>query len=306
MIRYFKNTEINKTKWDITISKSYNRLPFALSWYLDIVSPNWDALIFGDYEEIMPITKRTKFGITYLCQPILCPRLGVFSTIKSHMFCVDDYMIAITSKFKKAEIALNEKNFISTSIHHSIKTEVRFSQEQRFESAYSDIQNKYSKSHKKNINKFINDSTCEVIKASSYLDFFQYKNVALKEIGFRWDKYNKRVYLEVIKKLSEKGKIEIFYGVDEFKKVIGGICLLKYDFDRYSFQTFSTNIGRRNGLVFFLIDKIFNENSDKIIDFMGSSIPGIRYRNMGFDCSEIEYNFIKMNRLISIFTNFKS
>jgi hypothetical protein len=56
MIKYLKHKEINKEKWDKCISSSHNKIIYALSWYLDVVSPNWDGLIKGDYEAVMPIS----------------------------------------------------------------------------------------------------------------------------------------------------------------------------------------------------------------------------------------------------------
>ncbi len=66
-IIYLKNDEIDVVKWDLCIAKAANALPYAYSWYLDIVAPSWDALIYGDYEVVMPLANKTRFWQSYIC-----------------------------------------------------------------------------------------------------------------------------------------------------------------------------------------------------------------------------------------------
>jgi len=80
MIRHLRHSEIDKEKWDAALSKCHQPLLFAQSWYLDLVSPKWGALIRGDYEEMMPLPVKSKFGFKYLVQPNFTAQLGVFST----------------------------------------------------------------------------------------------------------------------------------------------------------------------------------------------------------------------------------
>jgi hypothetical protein len=61
LITYLKHTEIDKYKWDACITRASNSLVYAYSWFLDVVSPNWDALILDDYTAVMPITHRKKY-----------------------------------------------------------------------------------------------------------------------------------------------------------------------------------------------------------------------------------------------------
>src|SRR6056297_1897646 len=78
MINYYLHKNIDKQKWDNCIQHAHNELIYAYSWYLDIVSPHWDALIQGDYEMVMPLPKKRKYRITYLIQPLFTQQLGIF------------------------------------------------------------------------------------------------------------------------------------------------------------------------------------------------------------------------------------
>ena len=55
-IHYLTNREIDKIKWDECIDKADNGLVYAYSFYLDHMAKQWDALVWNDYEAVMPLT----------------------------------------------------------------------------------------------------------------------------------------------------------------------------------------------------------------------------------------------------------
>lgn len=81
MYRFVPHWQINKRDWDECIAESPQRTLYAFSWYLDIVSPRWDAVVherMGRYEAVMPLPARKKFTFRYLWQPLFTQQLGVF------------------------------------------------------------------------------------------------------------------------------------------------------------------------------------------------------------------------------------
>ena len=60
MLRHIKHADIDKVKWDSVTLNSANGLIYNLSSYLDVVAPNWEALILGDYKAIMPLPVKKK------------------------------------------------------------------------------------------------------------------------------------------------------------------------------------------------------------------------------------------------------
>jgi len=69
MIKYLKHTEINYAAWDACVKQSPNALLYAYSWFLDMAADQWDALVYGNYDAVMPLPWRKKWGIQYLYQP---------------------------------------------------------------------------------------------------------------------------------------------------------------------------------------------------------------------------------------------
>ncbi|MGZ3950491.1 MAG: hypothetical protein ACXVBZ_03805, partial [Flavisolibacter sp.] len=77
-IYYKRRHEVEIDKWDRCISGSSNGLIYAYSYYLDATADNWDALVLNDYQAVMPLPWRKKFGVFYLYQPSFAAQLGVF------------------------------------------------------------------------------------------------------------------------------------------------------------------------------------------------------------------------------------
>ena len=96
MIKFYENKEIDKQKWDSCLDQSENAKIYVYSWYLDIVSPNWVALIKGDYKVVFPLPAKKKLGVSYISQPLFTQQLGLFSSENSNN--VDAFLRAIPKK----------------------------------------------------------------------------------------------------------------------------------------------------------------------------------------------------------------
>ena len=108
-IQYLTYQQINKTKWDACINQADNGLIYACSFYLDAMAKNWDALVLGNYEAVMPLTWNKKYGIHYLYQPAFTACLGVFGKCL-HAQTVAAFLQAVPAKFKYWDIYLNPGN----------------------------------------------------------------------------------------------------------------------------------------------------------------------------------------------------
>jgi Acetyltransferase (GNAT) domain len=82
-IQFLPRTTLDPLRWDACVAASPDNLIYAQSWYLDIVCPRWAGLVIlaenGDYEAVMPVPLRRKFGQWVVHQPLFCQFLGVFA-----------------------------------------------------------------------------------------------------------------------------------------------------------------------------------------------------------------------------------
>ncbi|MCE7956103.1 MAG: hypothetical protein DYH00_10620 [Bacteroidetes bacterium CHB6] len=191
-IVFHQHNEIDKQKWDEVIASSHNSLPYAYSWYLDCVCPNWNALVGDDYQYVFPLTANTKFGIKYLYQPYFAQQLGLFSKHNISPDQVISFLKAIPDFYKLIEINLNFANTVSDS---GFQVSKRKNFELQLDKPYTEIKKFYSDNQKRNIAKaeksglFVTDK----ITIRQVIDFFKHdKGVGLdtmKEICkrcYRW------------------------------------------------------------------------------------------------------------------------
>jgi hypothetical protein len=74
--------EINDTYWNALLDECTHPVVYAYSWYLDVVSPHWQALILPQtdgYRAVMPLPVRKKWGLLVVQQPLFCQFLGIFA-----------------------------------------------------------------------------------------------------------------------------------------------------------------------------------------------------------------------------------
>jgi len=110
MIRYLTHSQIDKKKWDECIRDAFNGIIYAYSWYLDIVSENWEALVDNDYERVFPLTVKKKWNINFLYQPLFAKQLGIISKSILTEDVVHLFLDAIPNKFRFGRISLNTLN----------------------------------------------------------------------------------------------------------------------------------------------------------------------------------------------------
>ena len=108
MIQYLEHKAIDRTKWDALVAQ--HGMIYAQSWYLDIVHPDWEALVLDDYEALMPLTGGRKFGVHYLFQPFFVQQLGIVSRRPLSPEAQSEFLLSIPKKYRFAEIRLNESN----------------------------------------------------------------------------------------------------------------------------------------------------------------------------------------------------
>ena len=263
MIKLYANNEIDKRKWDICVADSQNGLIYAYAWYLDIVSPNWSALIKEDYKAIFPLPIKKKLGISYISQPLFTQKLGLFSV--NDLEDVKSFLKAIP---KKVWIR-------SLQIHNQLdnaKTKDNF--ELDISDDVEEVRKKYSQNVKRNLKKAAqHDLQIKKCESSELIQLF--KENKGKEVA----ELNSKAYstlLELLDKIQQKEKGNCL-GVYKEGKLISAAfftnCLKKSVF----LFSASNKTAKEIGANHFLIDT-YIENFKKdslILDFEGSMIPSL-------------------------------
>lgn len=290
---YIKHNAIDFVKWDRCVETCENHLPYCYSWYLNIVSPGWDALVLGEYEKIFPLTFRTKARIKYLYQPYFTQQLGLYGNgIKETD--VSDFLKAIPKKFKFIEINLNSFCHLNAK-EYSCKLKVTHYLD--LNKKYAEIFSSFNDNTKRNIRKaeklnlIFNDKG----KIKSLINLFQ--ETAGKKTELKKKDYQ---VLESIIKTAVNNKSGKIYEIrDTENNLQAGLFLLSSKNIGINLFNASSSLGKKNSAMFFLLNELFKLYSGNNItfDFEGSEIAEVARFYKGFGGVAVQYPYIKLNRL---------
>jgi hypothetical protein len=283
MVDYKKHRDIDKKRWDAVLESSSNRLVYATSWYLDVVSPGWDALVEDDYKSIMPLPAKKKYGIPYLIQPKFIQQLGIFSPNPIDIELVKEFLTAIPKKFVWQQFNWNSKNFMN-GIR---RVGIRDNYELQLSGSYDNIRQKNSENTQRNIAKSIKSEICAE-KMNSFCGFHE-----LYRINSKLKQDDRSIFqLQRIIDLSiSKNFGEIVLARNKKKEIIAGAFFLT-GFERIIYlNSFVSEEGYKGSAMFLIMDEMIRKNaaSSKVFDFEGSMIPGIARFFSGFGGSKTEY-----------------
>jgi hypothetical protein len=292
MIRYLSHKEIDKEKWDNTIKESFNGIIYALSWYLDAVSPNWEALVMDDYQAVMPLTCNQKFGIKYLRPPSITQQLGVFSKVDKDKFSIDAFIKAIPLKFKWIDIHLNHYNQ-----YHGLGLSEHKNFELSLEVDYQTLYKAYSLNTRRNLKKSEEEGLelMLVDEIEPLIELFK-KNKGAQLASVK-EKYYNALRL-VFKQCGHRHLAKAYMVLKNGEAIAGALF---YVFKGRAIFIFSASSaeGKKSKAMFFLIDNFIKDNASKslLLDFEGSNIESLANFYKNFGAVNVAYPTLRINRL---------
>lgn len=297
MIQYLQHNQIDKTKWDATIAECGNI--YAYSWYLDVVHPEWEALIEDDYQSVMPLTGRKKFGVNYLFQPYFVQQLGVFSKAPLSPEKTEEFLNAIPKKYRFAEIRLNESNtfnegFQGVEYHRNVLLDLN--------QDYEAIHANYHQNTKRNLTK------AEANNLQIVNTVIPYHVVALfrDNRGALLDKWGDAEYnvMTHLAQVAQQRQSAFILGVTE--KGVGELLCAAIFMKTANRITFLFSGLKQEGkdkqAMTFLLDYVIQKFANQPItfDFEGSDDENLARFYLGFGGNEVKYPSYSFNRLSSL------
>ncbi len=278
-------------------------MPYALSWWLDVVEPRWDALIMGDYEAVMPLTWNRKFGIPYLYQPFFTQQLGVFSPKEINPKQTCDFLAAIPERFKYIDINLNSQNYLNCK---DFQPRLKKNYTLDLSPSYDKLFASYHKSFRRNISKV----TSSDLSVKPGPDAFVFVNFIQNCLNEKLAAVKKNFYekmQKIIDQTLRNGTGKILGAYDLNGNLLAAGWFIESS-GRYTLPvSASTPEGKKQLAIYLLIDHEIRLKAESglIFDFEGSNIPGIAYFNSGFGAKESTYPAILKNNLPWILRLFK-
>lgn len=292
-IQYLSHHSIDKQKWDNCITRSANGLIYGYSFYLDNMACQWDALIAGDYEVVMPLTWNRKWGIHYLYQPFLTAQLGVFGNALSPEL-LESFLQAIPSKFRYWDFYLNHGNVFSLK-QFDLYGRSNF---------VLDMNKPYEKLHgayRENIQR--NIKRAQQTGCSGTKDFDADKVIELAVEQMRIYGNESADNVERFRKLYQQlyqQKKAITYGILSASGQLISSAVFLYSRNRaYYILVGNHPDGRTIGASHALIDNFIKDHANKplLLDFEGSDIRNLAFFYSSFGATEEKFAGIRLNKL---------
>jgi hypothetical protein len=295
MIRYLRNAEIDRTRWDECLRNSTFRRIYAYSWYLDIVCPDWDALVADDYRIIMPLTHNSRYGIRYLFQPFFAQQLGPFSNGTIDLKEFSDFFRMMTDAFRFAEIQVNSGvDFVPAGW----KVRLRVNNELPLGKEYQAIYEGYARNTKRNLKKAsASGLTAGPAPSPETLVSLFRNNFGKKEGKLKTVHYERMNNL--IKILMSRG-MAITEGIYTRNGTLqAAACLVKDELRHYFLFAASAEEARESGAMFMLIDRYIQAHagSGGLLDFEGGNEPSLGRFYKGFGAIPVTYSALSYNAL---------
>lgn len=287
-LSYIKHNDIDKRKWDDCLSASPNDLIYAHSFYLDIMSPGWHALVMNDYESVMPLTWRKKAGIKYLYQPSFTQQLGVFGSDAFNDESVKLFMTKAFSLFSFSEINLNFAN----KYEGADKQKMNFILDLNL--PFTEIEKKFRKDIVKEIPKL----------KLLYLPSSDFNSAILLFQQLYAGKIflSKTIYARLsllCAAIHKRGELMVRKVAGENGDILSIAIIFVYNKRLYYILSATTFTGRNLKANYHLLYNLIKEFSGKhfILDFEGSDIPSIQFFYKKFGPAAQPYPFVRHNGL---------
>jgi hypothetical protein len=294
-IHYLRRQEIDLAKWDRCVKNAPNGWLCARSFFLDGIGA-WDALICGDYDHIMPLPKKRKYGLSYVYIPPFTGQLGIIGAGPVSQELTDQFISAIPASFSLADILLNEQNpgCSLTGIRSAKRTNYVIPLQETYASVYD----RYSGDAKKNIRRTqaFQLSICSDIRIDIVIEMYK-EAYGKKNRHISQSDFNR---LAILGKQCMEQDNGFTIGIrNKANELVASAFFGKDEKRIYYILGAPNQQGRESNAVHSLIDEVIKRyaGSGLAFDFEGSDIPSVAQFYRKFGPEAMEYDLVRVNRL---------
>jgi hypothetical protein len=288
-IQYLQRKDIDEEAWNRCIDTAENGLIYAYTYYLDAMCTAWDALVLNNYEAVMPLPWRKKWGIKYVYPPAFTQQLGIFGnriTKTLHLKSLD----LVREKFAFGEYFFNYHN----QPLGLQKTNFVLNLNQN----YSSIRQNYKSDLLKNLKR----SNRHKLRYQSSSNYQNAVTLFQLEYSSRISHVSANDYKNlniILKELQKRDQLIIREVLDEKKEILAISVCPKDNKRIYFLLSVTVNNGRSKQANHFLLDQLIKEFSGNplLLDFEGSDIAGIAHFYKNFGAEQQKYFFYRWNQL---------
>ncbi|CAG5072063.1 hypothetical protein DYBT9623_04001 [Dyadobacter sp. CECT 9623] len=298
--------EINDAAWNRLVEKSTQSIIYAFTFYLDLVCADWKALVWssaGEYETIMPLPVRRKWGFEIIYQPHFCQYLGVFS------------QRPVTAEEITAFLAQLNKHYRYISAYHfnpdnhevlrsqlsqiaGIEVEEQETHWLPLDQQYEKIANGYSRDRVRNLKRSEKSRWRYSVSNHIHPLIFLFVNHHARRIPGGVSHASYQTLEALFKSLSRMQCCDLWYAHRD-GVIHAGILMIRFRGKAVFLFNAADEIGRKDNARTFLLDSYIklHAESDLIFDFESPMKSSIASFYKSFGSTTVPFWKISKNRL---------
>jgi hypothetical protein len=298
LIQHLQHHQLDFNKWDACVFRDSNADPFLLSSWLNVVSPDWSALVADDYAAVFPVFIQKKLSWSFFDLPNFVQKITIYGD--------SSYTGAIAQKLRNIQNGIDYVCYTTDEIFLDPSTEITDRRHQilqlregiRFP----------TKVWGRNIRK---------AEASGFTDLTDvpvevFVTALKKELIEKGNPYKNGDY-RLLETLAIKSLAEGYGFIKGIKDEKGtftcGQFYLYITGKMYLVACFSNERAREHSLLHYILYKIiqqkYESDTTMRVHFGGSNIPVIADFNKNFGAADEQFVLIYRNRLPFWFRIFK-
>lgn len=289
-IRHLTRKEIEPFRWDRCVEESGLGIAFGFSHYLDAMAEDWDGLVVGDYEAVMPVPTRTKFGIRYAYPPRFMGPNPIY-TRTGRAVSVDEIIRTVGRVFPFSDLQIAAPPH-ETDLPHTVRRNHLLP----LPCAYEEIRAGYrptcrnllSKAAREDISVEKGSATDEAIRRAARDGMM--KGCSGSDL---------KRFRTLCRELVRRGACHTLSAVDRSGDPLSMAVFFTTERRIHYMSSWTGDEGRRTGASRMVIDAVVREHAGtgRILDFVGSDMPGIASFFEGFGAASRDYLLVRQNRL---------
>lgn len=294
------HTAFSLSRWDAFIAASPQRVVYAYSWHLEVVSPYWQALVLeeaGEWKAVMPLPVQQKWGLNVVQQPFYCQFLGIFTAPSVELTSVQNaFLEALSTHFRY--VSSYSGRFLREQLPPQFERQRCYTHLFPLDAPYPTLRQRYSPDRRMNLRRAQNfgwelqDSR----EIDPMIQLFQENHAANIQGGVAETAYE--LLQKVTMALQNHQAAQLVYALKDGKIEAGALFAVHDQRIIYLFNAASP-VGRKGNARTLLIDQLIKTyaNSGYIFDFESPEKASIASFYASFGAQPERYSVLHYNNL---------
>ncbi|WP_158546136.1 GNAT family N-acetyltransferase [Adhaeribacter pallidiroseus] len=291
---------MNKVFWDSCVHHDPAGLVTALSWYLDVVAPQWEGWIKeenGQYIAVVPIVKRKIAGAPVITQPLLTQQFGIYTPQSGND--LEKYGQELITLFLKLPEAI-EKYCFGPQDYQNLKNLLPFKEKTNWilplQESYHLIRTRYSTNRTRDLEKARKARVKLQAGNNLWLHVFTlYRANVLNRLKKKQQATLLKIIPELVAAVLKRNLGRVYVVFSPTGQVVAGALFILYKNRLTYLLPAASEAGKKIGASTFLIDQVCQQfaGSKVVLDFEGSSIPSLAHFYQSFGAQPEIYGLLE-------------